>query len=149
PLHHIPYFRLGTIFSTPNIPLYVFLPFLYDFGLYSPNTYLKNSTLQQWMDIGFLPSIYQHFSPDILQHLPTSFASTYMDIYALCKESGIKSTDNNNLLSRRQESHYFLPADKLEDVWKDMIKFSLKSGYTHFRNVFLLLDAKDLKLMTK
>ncbi|RPA88368.1 hypothetical protein L873DRAFT_1468607, partial [Choiromyces venosus 120613-1] len=74
PIHQIPHFRLGTIFSTFHIPIYVFLPGLYNIHS-STNTYLTNHNIQQWMDIGFLPSVHQHYSSDVLQHLPSSFES--------------------------------------------------------------------------
>jgi hypothetical protein len=148
PIHHIPHFRLGTILSTLHLPLYVFLPALYQ-KTSSPKTYINNQTLQQWMDIGFLPALHNHYSADVLQHLPTCFDSAYMEVYARSRESGIKKLNRNPDMGRRQEIQYFLPAERLEDVWQDMVKFSLKPGYTQFQNMFLLLDAKDLKLITK
>lgn len=148
PIHHIPHFRLGTIFSSLHLPLYVFLPGLYQHNS-QPNTYLNNKTLQQWMDIGFLPALHDNYSSDILQHLPTSFNSAYMDVYARSRESGIKKVNHDPDIGRRQELHYFLPANKLGVIWQDMLKFSLKPGYNQFQNMFLLLDAKDLKLITK
>ncbi|KAG0123463.1 hypothetical protein HOY82DRAFT_544235 [Tuber indicum] len=148
PIHKIPHFRLGTIFSSFHLPLYVFLPQLYDFTS-STTTYLTNELLQKWMDIGFLPSLHQYYSADILQHLPVSFESAYEDIYARGRESGIKDMNNNSEMGRRQEIHYFLPEYCLEEVWHNMIQLSLRPGYHQFQDMFLLLDAKDLKLMTK
>ncbi|PUU73398.1 hypothetical protein B9Z19DRAFT_1004521 [Tuber borchii] len=116
PIHHIPHFRLGTILSTLHIPVYVFLPGLYQQSP-APNSYINNHTLQQWMDIGFLPAVHTHYTDDILQHLPTSFDSAYMEVYARSRESGIKRSSNDPQLGRRQEIHYFLPLEHLENVW--------------------------------
>jgi len=148
PLHHIPHFRLGTLSSTIPIPLYIFLPQLYH-QQSSSNTYLSNQTLEQWMDSGFLPSLHKHYSSDIVQHLPPSFESAYLEIYARSREDGIQGFTEKMEKGRRQEIHYYLPADKLEDIWTDLHEFSLKPGFNHFQNMFLLLDAKDLKLITK
>ena len=148
PLHHIPHFRLGTIFSSLPIALYIFLPQLYS-QQSSPNTYLNNQTLQQFMDLGFLPSLDKHYSSDILQHIPTSFESAYMEIYARSREDGIQGFTENIEKAKRQEIHYYLPGEKLANVWKELLEFSLKPGFNHFQNMFLLLDAKDLKLITK
>jgi len=101
------------------------------------------------MDLAFIPSLQKHYSSDILQHIPTSFESAYMEIYARSREDGIQGFTENIDKGKRQEIHYYLPGEKLDNVWEDILEFSLKPGFNHFQNMFLLLDAKDLKLITK
>ena len=148
PLHHIPHFRLGTLFSSLHIPLFIFLPKLFRFHGHH-NSYIPNQTLQQWMDLGFLPSLHRHYSSDILQHLPTSFVAAQQEVHARSMESGLKGFTQNSDLGRRQELHYFLPGNYLDQIWNDMLQFSRQAGNNHFQDMFLLIDAKDFKLITK
>ena len=148
PLHKIPHFRLGTIHSALFLPLYVFFPTLYNPTSTSTN-YLTNQHIKQWMDDGFLPSLYRHYSPDILQHIPSAYDIAYMSIYARSKEFGQQESNPATSLPRRQELHYFLQGLKLDKIWNDMVIFSEQPGNDHFQKMFLLLDAKDLKLITK
>jgi len=96
------------------------------------------------MDIGFIPAILQHCPPDVIQHLPLSFTSASMHIFARGRELGIQNTRFES--GKRQELYYFLLGKYLKSIWQEMIKFSQRAGYTHFREMFLLVDAKDLKL---
>ncbi|RPB00245.1 hypothetical protein L873DRAFT_839454 [Choiromyces venosus 120613-1] len=146
PLHHIPHFYLGHLASSLHLPLYVFLPALWNSNL-NKNSYISNHHLQQWMDIGFIPAILKHYPPDILQHLPLSFNAASMNIFARGRELGIQDARFES--GKRQELHYFLSGRYLQNVWQDMVKFSQKPGYTHFQGMFLLVDAKDLKLHLK
>ena len=148
PLHNIPHFRLGTIFSSLHIPLFVFFPRLYKFHE-QHNSYISDQTLQQWFDIGFLPSLHKHYSSDILQHLPTSFVAAKQEVHARSKESGLRGFTQNSDMGRRQELHYFLPGNNLDQVWNDLLQLWMQAGYIHFQDMFLLLDAKDFKLITK
>jgi len=146
PLHHIPHFYLGHLASSLYLPLYVFLPRLWSKNV-TKNSYIANQHLQQWMDIGFIPAIQRHCPADIIQHLPLSFTSASMDVFARGRELGIQEGRFES--GKRQELHYFLSGKYLRSIWQDMIKFSQRTGYTHFQDMFLLLDAKDLKLELK
>ena len=148
PLHQIPHFRLGTIHSALFLPLYIFFPMLYDSSSTTSN-FVSNQHIKQWMDHGLLPSLYRHYSDDILQHIPSSYDVAYMAIYARSRELGQQDSNQPTSISRRQELHYFIPSEGLEKVWKDIEIFSRQPGYDYFQNMFLLLDGKDLKLMTK
>ena len=145
PLHQIPHFYLGHLSSSLHIPLYVFFPGLWNSNV--KNSYVSNQHLQQWMDIGFIPSILQHYPADIMQHLPLSFDSASMNIFARGRELGIQGQRFES--GKRQELHYFLSGKYLKSVWEDMIKFSQQPGFLHFKGMFLLIDSKDLKLQLK
>jgi len=97
--------------------------------------------------MGFIPSIGRHYPADILQHLPLSFDLASMYTFARGRELGIK--DGRFESGKRQEMHYFLSGKFFKEVWKDMNIFSQQPGYQHFQKMFLLLDAKDLKLQLK
>ena len=146
PLHQIPHFYLGHLASSLHLPLYVFLPGLWSRNA-SKNSYISNQHLQQWMDIEFIPAIVQHCPADVVQHFPLSFSSASMNIFARGRELGIQ--ENRFESGKRQELHYFLSGKYLKNIWQDMIKFSQRAGYTHFQEMFLLIDAKDLKLQLK
>ena len=146
PLHQIPHFYLGHLASSLHLPIYVFLPGLWSKNI-TKNSYISNLHLQQWMDIGFIPAIFQHCPSDVLQHLPVSFSSASMNIFARGRECGIQDTRLQS--GKRHELHYFLSGKYLKSIWQDMIKFSKRAGYTHFQDMFLLVDAKDLKLQLK
>ncbi|PUU72593.1 hypothetical protein B9Z19DRAFT_1009012, partial [Tuber borchii] len=118
PLPHIPHFYLGHLTSFLYLPLYVFLPGLWQKNL-GTNSYVANQHLQQWMDIGFIPSILQHCPPDIVQHLPLSFASASMNTFARGRELGIQNREVYG--AKRQELHYFLSGRYLKPIWQDMI----------------------------
>ncbi|RPB00731.1 hypothetical protein L873DRAFT_1679493, partial [Choiromyces venosus 120613-1] len=89
PLHHIPYFYLGHLASSLHLALYVFLPELWSSNL-NKNSYISNHHLQQWMDIGFIPVILQYYPSDIVQHLPRSFNSASMNVFARGRELRIQ-----------------------------------------------------------
>ena len=91
PLHHIPHFYLGHLASSVHLPLYVFLPGLWNKNV-TKNSYISNHHLQQWMDIGFIPAILQHCPADVVQHLPLLFTSASMNIFARGRELGIQET---------------------------------------------------------
>ena len=145
PLHQIPHFYLGHLASSCYLPLYVFLPGLWNKNV--NNSYISNQHLQQWMDIGFIPAIHQHCPADVIQHFPACFSLACMNIFARGRELGIQ--DGRFESGKRQELHYFLSAKYLASIWQSMIKFSQRPGYTHFQEMFLLVDAKDLKLQLK
>ncbi|PUU76250.1 hypothetical protein B9Z19DRAFT_1066767 [Tuber borchii] len=81
------------------------------------------------------------------KHLPLSFASASMNTFARGRELGIQNREVYS--AKRQELHYFLSGRYLKPIWQDMIKFSESTGYNHFEGMFLLVDAKDLKLQLK
>ena len=145
PLHQIPHFYLGHLASSLHLPLYVFLPGLWNKNIH--NSYISNQHLQQWMDIGFVPAIQHHCPPDVVQHLPSSFTSASMNVFARGRELGIQEGRFES--GKRQELHYFLSGKYLKKIWQDMKKFAQRPGYTHFQEMFLLVDAKDLKLQLK
>ncbi|KAG0123310.1 hypothetical protein HOY82DRAFT_544266 [Tuber indicum] len=148
PLHCIPHFYLGHLTSCLHLPIYVFLPGLWNFKPNGKaNSYVSNLHLQQWMDIGFIPSIHRHYPSDYLQHLPVSFSSASAKTFARGRELGIQ--DGRFESGKRQELHYFLSGRYLKSVWQDLIRFSQMPGYTHFQGMFLLVDAKDLKMQLK
>ena len=146
PLHHIPHFYLGLIPSSLHLPLYVFLPSLWNSST-SQSSYISNHHLQQWIDHIFIPAILRHYPTDLTQHLPVSFNSASMKIFARGRELGTQSGRFES--GKRQELHYFLPGRYLKQVWVDIIESSQKPANKHFENVFLLIDAKDLKLHLK
>ncbi|KAG0129755.1 hypothetical protein HOY82DRAFT_540592 [Tuber indicum] len=136
PLHCIPHFYLGHLTSCLHLPIYVFLPGLWNFNPNGKsNSYVSNLHLQQWMDI------------DFLQHLPVSFSTALANTFARGRELGIQ--DGRFESGKRQELHYFLSGRYLKNVWQDLVKFSQMPGYTHFQDMFLLVDRKDLKMQLK
>ncbi|KAG0633436.1 hypothetical protein HOY80DRAFT_896533, partial [Tuber brumale] len=146
PLHDVPHFYLGHLASSLHLPLYVFLPGLWNNNV-NPSTFVTNQHLQQLMDIGLIPAIHRHFPADVIQHLPSSFSSASMNVFAKGRELGVQGCRFES--GKRHELHYFLSGRYLKKIWKDMVRFSETPGYTHFQNMFLLVDALDLKLHLK
>ncbi|KAG0123165.1 hypothetical protein HOY82DRAFT_544328 [Tuber indicum] len=146
PLHHIPHFYLGHLASRLHLPLYVFLPTLWNNNVKN-SSYISNQHLQQCLDMGFIPTILRHFTADIIQYLPLSFNTASMNVFARGRELGVQGGRFES--GKRLEFHYFLSGRYLQKVWQDMVKFSEQPGCTHFQGMFLLVDAKDLKLQLK
>jgi hypothetical protein len=44
---------------------------------------------------------------------------------------------------------YYLPPESLEAVWTSILDKVQQSGFRHFRDVTILLQAKNLKVLTK
>lgn len=89
-IHQIPHFQLGTIMGGLEIPIYVFVPGLFQRD--RPTNFPTEVQLARFYDSLFIPAIYTSGRTDQLQHLPSSFAMARRNAQASSSEGLAKNT---------------------------------------------------------
>ncbi|EXM12789.1 hypothetical protein FOTG_18732 [Fusarium oxysporum f. sp. vasinfectum 25433] len=98
------------------------------------------------MDGILLPAIYQCYSTAHVQHYPSSYDHSRYNSTA----RGIEGLSQRvHPVAREQQLVYYLPPEALADVWATITTAIQEPGFQQFRNATILLQAKNLKVLTK
>jgi hypothetical protein len=106
-------------------------------------TFLRTEEHEILTDKILLPSIYEHCPFDVTQHFPRSWQEAAGKIGARKKEAVWQTrTYELNL-------HYTLPAPYLARIWRSIQRRTSLQEFRPFREPFIVLNGKDLKLQFK
>ena len=144
PYHKIPHLYLGSIHGI-DLTIYVFFPKL--FRPKATNNFLTDKHLEQWVDAILLPTLKGVLPGSILHHLPRSFFQAKRDSSATSRETGVQDTDEGRILNRAL--HYYIQGEFLDIIWSMIVEKCNQEGYQHFAESFLVVNGKNLKLMTQ
>ncbi|KAL7903984.1 hypothetical protein GGI35DRAFT_484874 [Trichoderma velutinum] len=144
PVHQVPHYTFGRVIGFEDISLYFLFPKLY--RAEQKSSKLRNEDFQLWMDGILLPAIYRCYSSDQVQHYPSSYNHSQYNSTA----RGVESlTQQMHPMAREQQLVYCLPPESLGEVWASILSATQEPGFHQFQNVTILLQAKNLKTITK
>lgn len=144
PIHKIPHLILGRIFQFTELNIFIFFP-----NLYHPNkdnNFLTDKELERFYDSVFFPAVYECCPPDILQHLPSSMEKAKLNAHAAGTENRSRRTKTSGAT---QLITYLIAPQYLDEIWIKMKSKCNNPGLHDFKNMVIMLDGKDLKLITK
>ncbi|KAI8676082.1 hypothetical protein NCS56_00495100 [Fusarium sp. Ph1] len=144
PVHQIPHYTFGRLVGFEDVSLYLLFPHLYREEQQSSR--LRDEDFRTWMDGVLLPVIYQHYSSSHVQHYPSSYEHSKCNATARGVETLAKQV---HPVAREQQLMYYLQPESLEAVWASIVDTVQQPGFQHFRNVTILFQAKNLKVLTK
>jgi hypothetical protein len=144
PIHLVPHYTFGRLVGLEDVSLYVLFPRLYRENQQCSR--LRDEDFQIWMDQVLLPAIYQHYPSTMVQHYPSSFNHSRSNATARGVELRSQRVDAT---AREQILSYFLPPDTLHQVWETVLQTIEQPGLHRFRGLQLLIQAKNLKTLTK
>lgn len=144
PVHQIPHCTFGRLVGFEDISLYLLFPRLYRENQQSSR--LRDHDFRIWMDEILLPIIYRQYSSTHVQHYPSSYDHSRYNATARGVETLSQRVDP---VAREQQLSYYIPPDCLVQVWDQILIAVQEPGYHHFRDVTILLQAKNLKVLTK
>ena len=144
PVHQIPHYTFGRLIGFEDISLYILFPRLYREEQKSSR--LRDEDFATWMDRVALPAIYQQYDRSLLQHFPTNTQHSVLNSTARGVEGRAQRTWAH---SRQQMLFYFLQAGALDQVWKAMLESVQAPGLSHFQDLVILIQGKNLKTLTK
>lgn len=144
PICKIPHILLGQVFGFSELNLYLFFP-----QLYSPvkkTNFLTDSHLERFYHKLFLPALYATCPPDITQRLPASMQKAKMDSNSRSKENRSRNTKT---FGSMQYLSYLIAPQYLAGIWSFIEIHCSDSGIQDFGGLFLFLDGKDYKSITR
>ncbi len=141
PLHKISHIRLGTGRQSPQFGVYVFFPNITHER--RTTTYLTMEERRVWIDRILLPAARHCCPADIIQHHPRSFED------AKSKACSRRRETCSGLVQNDIDMHHFLPEETLEPIWNHAIHSTAGDDMTQFRDMFIVLNAKNIKLEAK
>lgn len=140
-LHTIPHFRLGSGRQSPQLGVFLFFPHITH--AHRTTTYLTNGERQLWIDRLLLPAIRHLCPPDVIQHHPRSFADVESKTYSRRRETC------SGLIRNNMDMLHYIPEQYLEGIWHHMGQNTLHPDLQQFRDMFIVLSAKNIKLEAK
>ncbi|KAJ9494699.1 hypothetical protein H2202_009775 [Exophiala xenobiotica] len=143
-VHQIPHYTFGRLVGFEDISLYFLFPHLYRETQQSSQ--LRDHDFRLWMDDILLPIIYQHYSASHVQHYPSSFDHSHYNATARGVETRGQRVDP---VSREQQLMLYLPPESLPLVWQSILVAVQQPRFRQFRDVTILFQAKNLKVLTK
>ncbi|KAG4256530.1 hypothetical protein BFJ72_g14788 [Fusarium proliferatum] len=144
PVHQIPHYTFGRVIGFEDISLYLLFPNLYREE--QKCSKLRDEDFRLWMDGILLPAIYQCYSTAHVQHYPSSYDHSRYNSTA----RGIEGLSQRmHPVAREQQLVCYLPPEALADVWATITATIQEPGFQQFRDVTILLQAKNLKVLTK
>lgn len=144
PVHQVPHYTFGRVIGFEDISLYLLFPKLY--RAEQKSSRLRDEDFQLWMDGILLPAIYQSYSSAHVQHYPSSYNHSRYNSTA----RGVETlTQHVHPVAREQQLVYCLPPEPLADIWTGILSATQKPGFHQFQDVTILLQAKNLKTITK
>ena len=127
-----------------DISLFFLFPHLYREEQQSSR--LRDEDFRNWTDDILLPIIYDRYRSSHVQHYPSSYDHGRYNATAHGVETRRQRTDP---VSREQQLMYYLPPEHLAQVWESIMAAVQQPGFCQFRDVTILLQAKNLKVLTK
>ncbi|KAL2810795.1 hypothetical protein BDW59DRAFT_155613, partial [Aspergillus cavernicola] len=103
-------------------------------------------TFGRVIDQVLLPAIYQHHPSSLTQHYPSSYNHSWSNATARGVEMCSQKVDST---AREQALFYFLQPDLLHEIWGSILETIQKPGLHQFQGIRILLQAKNLKTLTK
>ncbi|RSL86279.1 hypothetical protein CDV31_016424 [Fusarium ambrosium] len=144
PVHQIPHYTFGRVVGFEDISLYLLFPNLCREE--QKCSKLMDEDFRLWMDGVLLPAIYQCYSAAHVQHYPSSYDHSRYNATA----RGVETPSQRvHPVAREQQLVYFLPPEALADVWAGILARVQEPGFRQFQDVTILLQAKNLKVLTK
>ncbi|KAH6974708.1 hypothetical protein EDB80DRAFT_768800 [Ilyonectria destructans] len=144
PVHQTPHYTFGRVVGFEDISLYFLFPNLYREE--QKCSRLRDEDFRLWMDGILLPAIYKCYSSAHVQHYPSSYDHSRYNSTA----RGVETlAQRMHPVAREQQLMYYLPPDALADVWANILATVQESGFQQFQDVTILLQAKNLKVLTK
>jgi hypothetical protein len=144
PIHQIPHYTFGRLVGFEDVTLYLLFPHLYRKNQQSSR--LRDHDFRLWMDEVLLPILYQQNSSAHVQHYPSSYDHSRYNATARGIETLSQRVDP---VAREQQLSYYIPPDCLVPVWDQILVAVQEPRYHHFRDVTILLQVKNLKVLTK
>ncbi|KAG7000021.1 hypothetical protein FocnCong_v012501 [Fusarium oxysporum f. sp. conglutinans] len=90
--------------------------------------------------------MHNHYSNSHVQHYPSSYDHSKYNATA----RGIEMLAQRvHPVAREQQLKYYLPPESLGAVWASIQHAVQEPGFRHFRDITVLLQAKNLKVLTK
>ena len=106
-------------------------------------TYLTINERRLWVDRILLPAI-RHCCPvDVIQHHPRSFED------AESKACSRRREACSGLVQNDVDMHHYLPEENLQAIWEHAMQKVASEDLTSFRDMFIVLSAKNMKLEAK
>ena len=140
-----PHLFLGNANMAKELGIYVLFPRLRQFG--QKFTCLDDNQLRRWTDMVFLPALHSNLEANHTQHIPSSYAHARAQSTARQTEG---RTHRTTSYQSRQLFAYFIPQDRLESIWIDVLRtVSTTPGLHDFADVQLFFSAKGTKLLFK
>jgi hypothetical protein len=144
PVHQVPHYTFGRIVGLEDVSLYLLFPRLY--RAEQTCSKIRDEDFQLWMDGIMLPAIHRMYSSAHAQHYPSSYEHSRYNATA----RGVEMLAQHvHPVAREQQLVYCLPPEPLADLWADILDATQKPGFHQFQDVTILLQAKNLKTMTK
>ncbi|KAL6406090.1 hypothetical protein AUP68_10652 [Ilyonectria robusta] len=144
PVHQIPHYTFGRVVGFEDISLYFLFPNLYREE--QKCSKLRDEDFRLWVDGILLPAIYQCYSSAHVQHHPSS----YDHIRCNSTARGVETLSQSvHPVAREQQLVYYLPPEALAGVWANILASVQEPGFQQFQDVTILLQAKNLKVLTK
>ncbi|EXK77993.1 hypothetical protein FOQG_17322 [Fusarium oxysporum f. sp. raphani 54005] len=144
PVHQIPHYTFGRLIGFEDVSLYLLFPNLYREEQKSSR--LRDEDFRTWMDGVLLPIIHNHYSNSHVQHYPSSYDHSKYNATA----RGIETLAQRvHPVAREQQLKYYLPPESLGAVWASIQHAVQEPGFRHFCDITVLLQAKNLKVLTK
>ncbi|KAG8664636.1 hypothetical protein FPOAC2_10249 [Fusarium poae] len=144
PIHQIPHYTFGRLIGFEDVSLYLLFPNLYREEQKSSR--FRDEDFRTWMDGVLLPIIHNHYSNSHVQHYPSSYDHSKYNATA----RGIETLAQRvHPVAREQQLKYYLPPESLGAVWASIQHVVQEPGFRHFRDITVLLQAKNLKVLTK
>ncbi|KAH7109785.1 hypothetical protein EDB81DRAFT_849298 [Dactylonectria macrodidyma] len=144
PVHQTPHYTFGRVVGFEDISLYFLFPNLYREE--QKCSRLRDEDFRLWMDGILLPAIYQCYSSAHVQHYPSSYDHSRYNSTARGVE---RLAQRVHPVAREQQLVYYLPPEALADVWANILASVQEPGFQQFQDVTILLQAKNLKVLTK
>jgi hypothetical protein len=144
PANEFPHYTLGRLIGFEDVSLYCLFPRLYREGQQSSR--LVDDDFKTWIDQVLLPAMYRHHDSAQLQHYPSSFYHGKYNSTARGVEGRSRKVD---VLPREQRIMHFVQPDQLHAIWETIQETIQRPGLEQFKDVAILLHAKNLKTLTK
>ncbi|KAH8654320.1 hypothetical protein BGZ61DRAFT_435165 [Ilyonectria robusta] len=144
PVHQIPHYTFGRVVGLEDISLYFLFPNLYREE--QKCSRLRDEDFQLWTDGILFPAIYKCYSSAHVQHYPSSYDHSRYNSTARGVETLAQRV---HPVAREQQLVYFLPPEALAEVWANILATVQEPGFQQFQDVTILLQAKNLKVLTK
>ncbi|EKJ68583.1 hypothetical protein FPSE_11241 [Fusarium pseudograminearum CS3096] len=144
PVHHIPHYTFGRLIGFEDISLYLLFPNLYREE--QKCSKIRDEDFRLWMDGILLPAIYKCCSTAQVQHYPSSYDHSRYNSTA----RGVEGLSQRvHPVGREQRLVYFLQPEALEEIWAHITTIIQDPGFQQFKDVIILLQGKNLKVLTK